>query len=155
MNKKKLITIIVIGLTIILAIFAAIIAYRLYKIGKKPAPIPSLMPSPVEEALPEQLPVAPELPCQLTFTVPEASPSESPEASPSASPEASPSESPEPSPREIVLTSPSPTPQELTPASPLPEGEEPAEELISAGTSLPTIIIATGGLLLIALGLLL
>lgn len=173
MNKNKFIAITVFSLTAILAITAAFIGLRLYKTSKTPVSLPS--PSAIvkqevkkeEEEIEEktaQIYQQAPFPCQINFTVAAASPSpspspeESPEPSPSPgespSPSPSPNPSPSPSPREIVLVSPSPSPTaSITPALPLAV-QEPAEELPAAGTTLPTLIIAIGGLLLIALGFL-
>jgi hypothetical protein len=74
MNNKKIITIIILAITIILALVAIFTAVKLYQIGKKPVTSPK--PSKTEEA-PEVFQQE-QLPCQLTFNVPGPSASPSP-----------------------------------------------------------------------------
>ncbi|MFC1711607.1 hypothetical protein ACFLZ1_03420, partial [Patescibacteria group bacterium] len=66
MDKKKLITIAVLAITIILALLAAFTAFKLYQIGKEPTtPKPTLAPKEPEVFQQEVMP------CQLSFTVEE------------------------------------------------------------------------------------
>lgn len=87
-NTRKPLIIGVLIVTLILAVIAAITAFKLYQLG-----LPEKEKEIFEEA-PE------EYPCRISFVV-EATPSASPSPSPSATPSASPSPSP--------LTNPSPT----------------------------------------------
>jgi hypothetical protein len=71
MNKKKLVTIVILLITIVLAMLAAYTAFKLYNIGKAPTAEPSLQPSPTPTAT-ERVPEVfqqDEMPCQISFTV--------------------------------------------------------------------------------------
>jgi len=136
MNKKRIVTILIVIATVILAGVAVFTAIRLYQLRNQPvAPTaPTSEPAaaaPVTEAC-----------TVLSFTVsadePTASPTESPTASPTESPTASPSGSPVGSPTAAPTGSP-------TTAPALPE----------AGINSPTIISLGVGILLIIGSLLL
>ena len=190
MEQKKLITIIILAATLILAGIAGFTAFNLWQLGKKPE-IYQEQPYPEPSSV-GPIPSAEEAICELSFTVgvgsspspspslppsPSPSPSQPPSPSPSPSlppsPSPSPSSLPIPSPSPVVYIIPSPTPQIVyaTPSptpppkfitvvpSPIPSPitspeivEVPVEQLPSAGTSLPTIILALGGILLVVLG---
>jgi len=116
-----------------------------------------------------------ECPYDPDCVCPEESPSPSPSISPSPSPSGSPSPSPEESPSPSPSENPSPSPSagSFSPASPLPsrtpsptpiagaslpprsQAPTPAEQLPEAGIVSPTILLSIGGIILIALGLLL
>lgn len=199
MEKKKIVTIVVLATTAILSLVAVFMALKLYQIGKKPTEVAKKVEK--KEKTAEVLQQE-QYPCQLSFVVSaETSPSPSPSPSVSPSPGSSNSPSPSPSPSPGVSISPSPSPSTLpgcwdyctydsqcpsslkclavngvnrcvnstcptesdcvcgvTPAvlpSPSPVTYQPATQLPSAGTSLPTLLLGVGGALLIILGLLL
>jgi hypothetical protein len=116
MENKKVITIIVLLTTIILAAIALFTAVKLYQIGQEPvAASPALKPKTKAAQPSGQVPfVAQEQPggvCELAFNVGiSPSPSITPSPTPSESPSSTPSESPSPSPSESPEVSPSPTP---------------------------------------------
>lgn len=91
MTEKKIFTIVILIVSVILAIIAGFTAFRLYQLNQKPSPskLPIIKPpydSAVQQKAPEVFQQIQELPCQLTFTVPtppSAPPSPTPTTSPS------------------------------------------------------------------------
>lgn len=145
MNKKKIVTILIIIATVILAGVAVFTAVRLYQLRQE-----AVAPTAPEE--PEA--AAPESCTALTFTITQESPTPTPTESPTptgtGSPTPTPTESPTATPTSTATATATPTSTAVAEASPTTEPELP-----EAGVSYPTIIGSAVGILLILISLVL
>ena len=140
--KNKVVTVLILLATLVLAGVAIFTAYRLYQLRQQ-AVAPTAPESKPEAAAPQAC-------TALTFTITLESPSPSP--SPEESPSPSPGVSPSPSPSPEVSPSPTATPT----SSPIAQASPTAEpSLPEAGTSWPTIVGLGVGILLLLGSLLL
>lgn len=137
MNKKKIVTVLIVIATVILAGVAVYTAIRLYQLRQE-----AVAPTAPEESE-AAAPITEEC-SQLVFTITQESPSPSPSPSPT--------ESPSPSPSPTASPTASPTTSPIAQASPSPTEEAALPE---AGVSYPTIVGAGAGIILILLSLLL
>ena len=134
MKKKRIVTILIVIATIVLAGVAVFTAIRLYQLRQESVS-PAAPTSEPEAAAPVSC-------TALTFTLTTPSPTGSPTPTPSGSPTATPSESP--------------TPTSTATATATATSSSTAEpELPDAGVSYPTIIGGAAGILLILLSLIL
>jgi len=152
------------ALTIILtAVFLSISVYFAYnKFIKKsadPQQLPaevssSASPAPSVSSLPSPSASSTADPCTLKLTIPQKKLTTSP--SPTPSPISSPSPIASLKPKQIPSPSPSPSPSLIAKIIPSPstQATAPAKQLPDAGTTLPTLTILLGGIILITLGLL-
>jgi cytoskeletal protein RodZ len=136
MNKKRIVTILIVIATIALAGVAVFTAIRLYQLRQESV-APTAPTSEPEAAAPVGC-------TALTFTLTTPSPTGSPTATPTESP--TPSESPTATPTESPTATPTAT--ATATSSPITEPELP-----DAGVSYPTIIGGAAGILLILISL--
>lgn len=142
MGRKRIVTILIVIATIILAGVAIFTAIRLYQLRQQ-AVAPTAPESTPAAAAPQTQACT-----QLAFTISAEEPSPTP--TPTGSPSPSPGESPTASPTASPTGSPTSSP--IAQASPSPTAEP---ELPEAGVSYPTVVGAAAGAILILFSLLL
>lgn len=171
MEKKKIITIFVLFITVALAGAALFFALKLYQAGQEKTVVSS--PKPIAE---KEIPFIAEMEapgvCELAFIVsspPTPTPAPTPTSAPA--PTSTPTPVPTPSPSPLASLSPSPaptaaplaylppTPPPAVPSTPPPPAPQPqtvpTQQLPEAGIISPTLIFLLGGLLLLTIGILL
>lgn len=146
-------------ITVVLAVVAIGTAWKLYQAGTEPvAPTaPASVPKAQEE--PTATPT-PEDPCVLEFSVPSVTPTPTPTGEPTGTPTPTPEPTATPTPGPTATPTPGPTATPTPTSPPPPPGTTPTPtptpvELPEAGVSLPTIGALLGGLLLVALAIVL
>ena len=137
MQKKKIVTVLIVIATVVLAGIAVFTAYRLYELRQES--VAPTAPESKPEAVAPQTTSCTQLAFVLGTSEPSASPSDSPTASPSDSPTASPSDSPTTTPTTPPAGTSTPAAGTGTAAPSLPE----------AGVSYPTLVSAGLGILII------
>jgi hypothetical protein len=163
--KNKVVTVLIVIATVILAGVAIFTAYRLYQSGTEPVAPTAPEPVPAAGGQPTPTPQA----CQeLAFTITTPTPSVTvmPTVTPTVPVTTTPTEGPTPTPTEPPRGGSSPTPtQPISTVTPIPTGTTPtsvvtstptptqADQLPDAGTSMPTIFVGALGILLILLSL--
>lgn len=159
--KNKVVTVLIVIATVILAGVAIFTAYRLYQSGTEPVAPTAPESVPAAGGQPTPTPQA----CQelaFTITTPTPSVTVTPTVTPTAT--VTPTDEPTPTPTEPPRGGSSPTPtQPISTATPTPTGTTPtsvvtptptqADQLPDAGTSMPTIFVGALGILLILLSL--
>jgi hypothetical protein len=161
--KNKVVTVLIVIATVILAGVAIFTAYRLYQSGTEPVAPTAPESVPAAGGQPTPTPQA----CQelaFTITTPTPTVAVTPTVTPTAT--VTPTDEPTPTPTEPPRGGSSPTPtQPISTVTPIPTGTTPtsvvtstptptqADQLPDAGTSIPTIFVGALGILLILLSL--
>ena len=143
--KNKIVTVLILLATLVLAGVAIFTAYRLYQLRQQ-AVAPTAPESKPKAAVPEACTAL-----TFTLTTPTGSPTATPTATPTGSPTATPTGSPTATPTATPTKTPTPTPTATVTSSPIAQASPTAQpSLPEAGTSWPTIVgIGIGVLLLI------